>query len=147
MRWVHKDRGALGLLFLRLGIGTVFAAHGWSKLFGDGVSFVQEMLAIASISLPDLTLYAVAVLEFVAGLALITGAFTRPFAAILCIEMLSAAVLFHAGQGFFIVSLPNAPLAYGFEYHVALISGLLCLSLAGPGTGALGKLLKSGRER
>ena len=49
------------------------------------------------------------------------------------VEMIVVVVLFHARQGFFIVAVPNVPLAYGFEYHVALIGGLLCTALAGPG--------------
>jgi uncharacterized membrane protein YphA (DoxX/SURF4 family) len=51
--------------------------------------------------------------------------------------MISVAVLFHVQQGFFIVAVPNAPLAYGFEYHIALVGGLLCIALAGPGLLAL----------
>jgi putative oxidoreductase len=144
MSSVSTDRVGLGLLFLRLGLGAVFVAHGWVKLFGEGVSFVQDMLAIVGVTLPDFVLFAVALFELLAGLALIAGLFTKPLAAVLCLEMLIAVVIFHAGQGFFIVSLPSAPLAYGFEFHVVLISGLLCLAFAGPGAGTFSRFLKDG---
>lgn len=137
--WRMEQRANLGLLVLRLGLGFVFVAHGWVKLFGGHISFIQEMLTIVGVTLPNSLLFLVAVVELLGGLALIVGPFSRPLAAILAAEMLVTVVIFHAAQGFFIVSLPNAPLAYGFEFHVVLISGLLCIALAGPGGLALGR--------
>jgi len=63
--------------------------------------------------------------------------FVRPLALLLAIEMVVAVLLFHLRQGFFISSVPNAPLAYGFEYHITLIASLVCLVLAGPGLWSL----------
>ncbi|MFQ5747701.1 MAG: DoxX family protein [Gemmatimonadota bacterium] len=133
-RWHNPDRG---LLILRLAIGLIFLAHGWTKIFGSQVSFVHEMLHMAGWSIPEPILWLVAVLELLGGIALLLGVFTRPLALALALEMIVAVILFHAKQGFFISSLPNAPLAYGFEYHVALVGGLLCLVLCGPGGWAL----------
>ena len=39
----------------------------------------------------------------------------------------------------FIVAVPNVPLAYGFEFHVALIGGLACLAFSGPGIFHIGE--------
>ena len=122
-----------GLLVLRVGIGAVFFAHGWTKLFGLQISFVQGMLAMVGWEMPEQLLWTVAVLELAGGVALIVGYLVRPFALLLSLEMVVAVMLFHLHEGFFIASVPNAPLAYGFEYHVALVSGLVCLGLAGPG--------------
>ena len=126
-----------GLFVLRVAVGLVFFLHGWMKLFGMQISFVQEMLSMAGWALPAWLLWMVAGLELVGGMALVSGLFTRPFALLLGLEMVVAVILFHARQGFFIASVPNAPLAYGFEYHVTLIAGLVCLALAGPGVWSL----------
>ena len=140
MRWPTNP--AAGLLVLRLAIGLVFFLHGWMKLFGQQISFVQEMLAMAGWSVPDVLLWLVAILELIGGIALIAGLFTRPFAAALALEMVVAVVLFHARQGFFIVAIPNVPLAFGFEYQVTLVGALLCLVLGGPGAWSVKERLR-----
>ncbi|MEN8145962.1 MAG: DoxX family protein [Gemmatimonadota bacterium] len=134
-----KTSAGTGLLVLRVAVGLVFLMHGWTKMFGMQISFVQEMLAMVGWVLPAWLLSVVAWLELVGGLALVSGIFTRPFALLLGVEMIVAVILFHARQGFFIASVPNAPLAYGFEYHITLIAGLACLALAGPGAWSLDK--------
>lgn len=133
----HQDRWKSGVLVLRIAFGTLFFLHGWVKLFGNSISFLQEMLGMAGWTIPVAVLTVIAIFELVAGLALVTGVFVRVMSWLLALEMVAAVVLFHAKQGFFIVAVPNVPLAYGFEYHVALIGGLICLALAGPGAFAL----------
>jgi putative oxidoreductase len=118
-------------------MGIVFLSHGWMKLFGEHISFVQEMLNMAGASLPGSALWLIAVVETIAGLALLLGIFTRHAALLLAIEMIVAVVLFHVREGFFIIAVPNVPLAYGFEFHLALIGALVCLTLGGPGALAL----------
>ena len=127
----------VGLLILRVAVGLVFLFHGWAKLFGDQISFVQEMLQMVGWTLPEAILWLVALLELFGGIALVLGVFSRSAALLLTIEMVIAVALFHLRQGFFIVSVPNVPLAYGFEYHIALVSGLVCVALGGPGRWAL----------
>lgn len=134
---------ALGLTILRVGTGAVFLLHGWQKLFGDDISFLREMLGMAGWSLPETVWWLVAVLETAGGLALVSGLLTRLASVSLALEMTAAIILFHARQGFFIVAVPNVPLAYGFEYHVILIASLACLALAGPGQWALADRLRA----
>lgn len=133
----HQDRWKSGVLVLRIAFGTLFFLHGWVKLFGNDISFVQEMLGMAGWTIPVAVLTLIAIFELIAGLALVAGALVRLVSWLLALEMIVAVVLFHAKQGFFIVAVPNVPLAYGFEYHIALIGGLICLALAGPGAFAL----------
>lgn len=128
------DRPQTGLLALRMALGVIFLLHGWEKLFGGGLSFVSQMLEMVGWALPAWTLVAVALMELGGGLALIIGFGSRLAAAILAVEMVVVVVLFHARQGFFIDTVPSAPLAYGFEYHLALVGGLVCTALAGPGS-------------
>lgn len=129
----RNDRAGVGLLVLRLGLGFVFVAHGWVKLFGGQISFVQDMLRIVGVTLPEPLLVVVAIVELLGGLSLLSGFLARRSALVLAVEMAVTVALFHAAQGFFIIALPNAPLAYGFEFHVVLISGLIAISIAGPG--------------
>ncbi|MFQ5680045.1 MAG: DoxX family protein [Gemmatimonadota bacterium] len=138
-------RSDWGLLILRVGLGLVFFFHGWAKLLGHQISFVNEMLQMAGWTLPEAILWLVAIVELAAGIALLLGLWSRTAALVLAIEMVVAVALFHLRQGFFIVSIPNVPLAYGFEYHVALVSGLVCVALGGPGRWALEDRLGRGR--
>ena len=127
----HKPQ--TGLLTLRVALGLIFFLHGWEKLFGGGLSFVSQMLEMVGWAFPAWLLVAVALVELGGGLALISGFGARLAAAILAVEMVVVVLLFHARQGFFIDTVPSAPLAYGFEFHVALVGGLVCTALAGPG--------------
>jgi putative oxidoreductase len=132
-----------GLLVLRVSLGSIFVLHGWTKFFGEEISFFQEMLRMAGWEISAPVLVLVAVLEFAAGLLLLVGLLTRVAAALLACEMLVAVGLFHLHQGFFIVAVPSAPLAYGFEYHVALIGGLVALASTGSGGWALDRRLSA----
>lgn len=127
-----------GLFALRIALGTVFLLHGWSKLFGNEISFFREMLGMAGWSMPEWLLVIVALVEVLAGLALLLGFLASLSSAVLAFEMIVAVFLFHLREGFFIVAVPNVPLAYGFEYHLVLLGGLVCLTLSGPGRWALG---------
>lgn len=138
-----SNRPELGLFILRLGVGAIFLMHGWMKLFGGQESFVREMLAMVGWSMPDAIWWVVTLVELLGGLMLVLGVFARYAALALAIEMVVAVLLFHLRQGFFIVAIPNVPLAYGFEYHLALVAGLVCVFLGGSGRWALeDKLMK-----
>ena len=131
-----SSRHRMGLLVLRIALGSIFLVHGWINLVG-GQSFLREMLAMVGWAPPAIVVWLITLLELLGGAALIVGLFTRWAALLLAGEMVVAVVLFHLRQGFLIVALPNAPLAFGFEYHVALIGGLVCLVLGGPGVFSL----------
>lgn len=133
----RMSRSDTGLFVLRVALGLIFFLHGWMNIVSGRESFIREMLSMAGWSLPDVLLWFVAGLELFAGLALILGVVTTWASLALVGEMVVAVTLFHLRQGFFIIAIPNVPLAYGFEYHIALIGGLLCIGLAGPGGWAL----------
>jgi putative oxidoreductase len=135
-----------GMLVLRVALGLVFFLHGWMNLIEGRESFIREMLSMAGWSLPDAVLWFVTGVELLAGLALILGLVTQWAALILAVEMAAAVLLFHLRQGFFIVAVPNAPLAYGFEYHVVLIASLICVWLIGPGAWALDTTIAARRS-
>ncbi|MFQ6046908.1 MAG: DoxX family protein [Gemmatimonadales bacterium] len=130
-------RADLGLLILRVAIGSIFVLHGWMNSVAGQESFVREMLQMAGWSMPGVFFWFVTVFELAAGFLLLLGTWVQWAALLLGVEMVVAVALFHLRQGFFIVAIPNVPLAYGFEYHVALVGGLACIALAGPGKWAL----------
>ncbi len=138
----RANKTNIGLLSLRLAIGTIFFLHGWMKLIGAREAFVQEVLNMVGWSVPDVFLWVLTFWELLGGLALVIGAFARPAALLLTLEMITVVALFHVRQGFFIVAVPNVPLAYGFEYHIALVGGLVCVALGGPGAWALESKLR-----
>jgi putative oxidoreductase len=128
---------AFGPAVLRLALGGIFVGHGAQKLFGlwggggiDGTSAFFAQLGLS----PAMPLAVLAgLLEFAGGLLLVAGAFTAPVAIALAIQMAVAIWKVHAAHGFFL-DWSRAPGAgYGYEYNLALIAGLVCLALTGPG--------------
>ena len=132
-----SKRQRIGLLVLRLALGLIFFLHGWMNVLGGQEAFLREMLAMAGWSAPDLVVWLITGVELLGGLALLIGLFAREAALVLAVEMIVAVVLFQVREGFLIVAIPNVPLAYAFEYPLALVGGLVCLALAGPGMFAL----------
>ena len=143
---VKLSKSDTGMLVLRVALGLIFFLHGWMNVIAGRESFIREMLIMSGWSLPDAVIWFVTSVELLGGLALILGVLTQWVALILVVEMAIAVALFHLRQGFFIVAIPNVPLAYGFEYHVALIAGLVCVWLSGPGGWALDGMIAARRR-
>jgi len=123
------DRAAIGLTVLRVVLGIVFAVHGAQKLFVFGIPGLTEAFAGMGVPLAGVVGPAVALFEFVGGLALIAGLFVTPVALGLTAVMVGAALLVHLPAGFF---LPN-----GYEFVLVLAAGAIALALAGPGAWSL----------
>ena len=124
-----------GLTFLRIAVGVVFLMHGGQKLFVLGLHGVAGMLGGMGLPLPMVSATVLTLVEFLGGLALILGIFTRYAALLIAFAMLVAILLVHLKGGFF---LPR-----GFEYPLVLLAANLTLALSGPGALALGsRILK-----
>jgi putative oxidoreductase len=121
---------AWGLLLLRLAVGAVFVMHGGQKIFVMGPRGVAGFLGPLGFPLPLVAAIVLMSVEFLGGLALILGVFTRYAAALLAIVMLVAISVVHLKNGFF---LPR-----GFEFALTLLAANLALVLSGPGALALG---------
>jgi putative oxidoreductase len=128
---------ALGPAVLRLGLGAIFVAHGAQKLFGvwgggglSGTAAFFEQIGLG----PAMPLAVLAgVVEFAGGLMLLAGAFTSIAALALTLDMLVAIWKVHAAHGFFLDWRQAPDAGYGYEFNLALMAGLLCLALTGPG--------------
>ena len=131
-------RQDLGLLLLRLSVGSVFVFHGSQKLFGafggHGIAGFAGYLGQLGVPLPVLNAWLAASAEFFGGLALLLGLATPLAAVPLTITMLVAGFTAHSGfditQG-------------GNEYTLVLASVALALGLNGPGRLSLQRLFAS----
>jgi putative oxidoreductase len=73
--------------------------------------------------------------EFVGGALLVLGLFTRWAAWLLAIDMVVAILLVHLKKGFF-----NPQ---GFEYPLTLLAANIAIAFAGPGAGAVDRVIKT----
>jgi putative oxidoreductase len=124
-----------GITILRVVVGIVYLAHGWQKLFGMGFHGVAGFFGGAGIPLPFVAAVIVTLVEFLGGIALIIGLFTRWAAALNGFDMIVAILVVHLKNGFL---KPG-----GFEHPLTLLAACLALVWLGPGAasvdGALAK--------
>ena len=117
---------SLGLLVLRLVVGTAFILHGWPKIqnpmhwMGDKVSPILQLAA--------------AIAEFGGGIALILGFLTPIAAGLLAIDMAFALILVHFPQ--------HQPFVGGgpggsFELPLVYLAIMVALLASGPGAYSL----------
>lgn len=118
-----------GLLLIRVILGVVFMFHGSQKLFGlfegGGMEEFAANIEQMEVPMPQVAAYAAALAEFVGGLFLLVGLFTRIAAIPVTITMLVAAIMVH-GSAF-------SAAKGGMEYPLTL--GLVAAGLifTGPG--------------
>ena len=132
----------VSLLFVRVIVGIIFAAHGAQKVLGVfGGPGLAAMVQDPPNGMGPLG-YPVSFGEFLGGLGLIVGFLCRFSAASLIVIMIGAIAMVHGQHGFFLGRAPTDTLATaGFEYNVALIGLLLPILLAGPGRFTIGRFL------
>lgn len=130
-------RQGWGVAFLRVVVGIVFLAHGGQKLFVFGMAGVAGFMGQVGIPVPMLAAIVVTAVEFLGGLALVLGLFTRWAAIPLAIDMLVAILVVHLKAGFF---LPN-----GYEFAFTLLGAALALALLGSGEASVDRVLERRR--
>lgn len=138
MSSVAAQRLAVGLTILRVIVGIIFIAHGAQKLFVFGLGGVAGAFGQMHIPLPQISGPLVAFVEFLGGIALLVGLFTRFAAILLAIDMVGAIVFVHGRNGFF--------LPMGFEYPLLLLTSNVAILISGPGSYAIDDRLWSSRD-
>lgn len=127
-----------GITILRVAVGIVFVAHGGQKLFVLGFGNVAGFMGKIGIPAPMLAAIVVTLVEFLGGLALVLGSFTRWAAALLAINMLVAIPAVHLKAGFFLPA--------GFEFALTLFAANVALLLLGSGEASVDRVLQSRRS-
>ncbi|OGF56929.1 MAG: hypothetical protein A2Z21_07415 [Candidatus Fraserbacteria bacterium RBG_16_55_9] len=123
-----------GLLIVRIVLGVVFIAHGYQKLFSLGVDGVAErLLSPNGFPAPQFLAWVLSLTEFVGGIAILLGLFTRYAAVGLSIIMLVVILVLKRSNGL------TGPGSY--ELELSLLALALSLLLGGPGKLSLEKLL------
>lgn len=111
--------------------------HGGQKLFVFGFGGVAGFMGQVGIPAPMLAAVVATAVEFLGGLALLLGLFTRWTAILLAIEMLVAILVVHLKAGFF---LPD-----GYEFALTLLGATVALALLGSGEASLERMLERQR--
>jgi len=115
---------ALGLLLLRIGVGAIFLAHGWTKL----THLDATMKFFSHAGFPGWVAVLIGLLEVGGGLLLICGLFTRVAGLVLTTEMVVAITAVHWKQG---------PWWNVAGYELALACGVMSFALASFGAGVV----------
>jgi putative oxidoreductase len=112
----------LALLVMRLVLGAVMVGHGYQKVFGGLHHHAQF---VASLGLPAWSAYLSAFTEFLGGLLVLIGLFTRFAALAVCIDLSVAIAKVHFHQGL----MGNG----GYEFPLALAALAFALIFLGSG--------------
>jgi putative oxidoreductase len=128
----------LGLLVLRLTLGTVFLAHGAQKAFGwfGGPGFGGATGFIGSLGFRPARFWAALAVggELAAGVLFLLGLLT-PLAGLLVLATMTVAIAkVHGPKGFFVQD-------GGYEYNLVLIIAALAVAAIGPGAFSLDHVL------
>lgn len=131
--------GALAPLswpIIRLGAGLTLAVHGWAKVVGSSERFIK-VFGDMGFSSPAVLFWLLLIVEFVGGLCVAVGLFTRFFAAAATIEMAYITIYIYGPKAF----AWNAP-GGGWEYPLLWGLVFLAIWLRGGGPYSVDRLVK-----
>jgi len=126
----------LALLVMRVALGIIMTIHGYHKVFGGLHGFAH---AVSSMGLPAWLGYVSAFTEFLGGLLLVIGFFTRPAALAICVNLCVAIWKVHLHNG--LLGSPDRP---GYEFPMAAATIAFTLIFFGAGPISLDHVLRGG---
>lgn len=135
MRYLDRLQ-PLALLFMRLTLGAIMAAHGYHKVFGNLHNFAHM---VGSMGVPAWLGYVSAFTEFIGGLLILIGFFTRPAAFAVCINLCVAIWKVHLHNG--LLGSPDRP---GYEFPLAAATLAFALIFLGAGAISIDHVLRGG---
>lgn len=135
MRYLDRLQ-PLALLVMRLSLGAIMTAHGYHKVFGGLHNFAHM---VGGMGLPAWLGYLAAFTEFLGGLLILAGFFTRLAAFALCIDLVVAIWKVHLHNG--LMGAPDRP---GFEFPLAVGALAFALIFFGAGPIAFDHVLRGG---
>ncbi len=133
----HPAARDTALLFVRLVTGVIFIAHGWKKVFIDGMNGVTGTVATFErlhIPQPRISAWAAAILEMLGGAMLIVGLLTTAVAGLFVIYSALILYVVHWSNGFFVAD-------GGMEFVMLLVVSLMMIVVFGAGRASLDKAL------
>ncbi|HEY6307748.1 MAG TPA: DoxX family protein [Candidatus Angelobacter sp.] len=122
MRYLDRLQ-PLALLVLRVVLGAIMIGHGYGKVFG-GLSNAMHM--VGSLGMPTWLAFPLAATEFLGGMLVIAGLFTRCVSLAMLVDMSTAIWKIHWKNGFL------GDGGYQFPLAVAAIAFALIFFGAGP---------------
>jgi len=123
----------LALLFMRVTLGVIMTVHGYHKVFGGLHHFAQF---VAGMGIPAWLGYVSSFTEFLGGLLILAGLFTRAAAFAICIDLLVAIWKVHWHNGL--------TGDHGFEFPLAAATLAFALIFFGAGPIAMDHILRGG---
>ena len=130
---------ALAILVFRVAVGVVFFAHGWQKLFSNGIDGTAAFFDQVGVPAATPAAWSAAVVELAGGAALILGLTVPVAGLLLLVDMIGAFVFVHASAGLFSDQ-------GGYELVLVLGAAALLLAVLGAGRFSADGLL-TGRRR
>ena len=132
MRYLDRLQ-PLALLFMRVTLGVIMTVHGYHKVFGGLHHFAQF---VAGMGIPAWLGYVSSFTEFLGGLLILAGLFTRAAAFAICIDLLVAIWKVHWHNGL--------TGDHGFEFPLAAATLAFALIFFGAGPIAMDHILRGG---
>ena len=132
MRYLDRLQ-PLALIVVRLALGVIMVAHGYHKVFGGLHHHAQF---VASLGLPAWLGYVSAFGEFLGGILVLAGFFTRAAAFVLLVDLGVAIWKVHWHNGL--------TGDHGYEFPLAAAALALALIFFGAGPIALDHVLRGG---
>jgi len=123
----------LAPLFIRIGVGLSMAVHGYDKYFGEGgPGGMAGGLEEAGVPLPVVSAWLASTAEFVGGIFLLLGAFTRWWAIPVAFTMFVACMM-HWSAGYANTYNDEGKFIAGMEYPLTLMLGAIAIFMTGGG--------------
>lgn len=135
MRYLDRLQ-PIALVLMRLVVGVIMIDYGYHKVFG-GLHHHAQM--VAGLGLPAWSAYVSSFTEFLGGILVLAGLFTRPAALAICIDLAVAIWKVHWHNG--LIGSPDHP---GYQFPLALATLAFALIFFGAGPIAMDHVLRGG---
>ncbi|GAA5130383.1 DoxX family protein [Pseudonocardia adelaidensis] len=127
------------LLVARLLLGVVLVAHGWQKVLTNGLGATAEGFTKMGVPLAPVSAAYAGVVELVGGALILVGAATTVVGVLVVLDMLSAALIVHVGNGVLVTD-------GGWELVGVISAAALVIAAVGAGRYSVDHALASRRS-
>ncbi|WP_027817190.1 DoxX family protein [Paraburkholderia bannensis] len=117
------------LLISRVLLAALFVLFGWSKI--TGFSGTVDYMAHVGTPAPMISAIIAVVMEFVVGILIVVGFYTRPLAVLLALYTVATAIIGHHFWN--MTGADQMANMINFYKNVSIAGGLLALAVTGPG--------------